>query len=160
MKLCNKCHHYPCTCGNSITEVSMSEKFEPDYDLFCEKCGKLMMGISEEYTECYAALEDEIVRLKEATETHKGICALFGVPQYTEILHFPNYEWRHMATKIEIIVNGKCVRNYGGTMSCKACGFGVDMADSEVKECPKCEAKRLGITMDEWYARKALKGDT
>ena len=34
MKLCNRCHHYPCTCGNSVTGANVVN----EWHIRCETC--------------------------------------------------------------------------------------------------------------------------
>lgn len=81
----------------------------------------------------------------EAPMTHAEICDVLGVEHSA-----PAPDWLPYAvrmTKVEIAVNGRRTKVYGGAMRCGGCGFGVDIRPGPgtqhpepeaLTRCPKC----------------------
>lgn len=79
------------------------------------------------------------------TPEHAEICDVLGVEHSA-----PAPDWLPYAvrmTKVEIAVNGRRTKVYGGAMCCGGCGFGVDIRPGPgtqhpepeaLTRCPKC----------------------
>ena len=81
--------------------------------------------------------------------THAELCDLFGLARTSPAPHWLPYAVQ--CTRVEIVVDGRRVSNYGGAMQCGSCGYGVDIRPghgaigpngpttaADLLRCPKC----------------------